>query len=327
MKKIKEEKQETNLIEEQNEKTEKKSVKIIKNVFNCIINVLIVVILVVSIIIAAMSITAKANNGMPSIFGYTIQSIQSPSMEGGSADFEGGDIKVGDLIIGKSTQFIFELEYEVGDIVTYMAIPEGGSADDPKVPICHRIIEVYEQGGERGYRTMGDNNGKPDQEKGDYSSYIRATDIGSVFYSKDYHGVKISGLGKALDFIQTKLGFFLCILLPMIIFFIIALIRVLLNFSLYRKERDAEMLENAEKEKEEAVKAAVAAALADKEDSAANAEADDLPKSPADMTPEQLEQFKQFMAFQQAQKAAESSADDSEPEPEAEQPSEETEEK
>lgn len=294
MKKEKADNKDLTTLENQPEVAESKTRKAIKTVFNVIVNILTVLILIISVLIAAMSITAKANNGLPSIFGYTIQSIQSPSMEGGSDEFPGGDLKKGDLIIGKATQFIYDRVYQKGDIITYMGLTE--DSGDVKVPICHRIIEVYNYNGYYTYRTMGDNNGRADQEEGDYAKYIRADEIGSVFYSEEYQGVKISGLGSILDFIQTKVGFFVCILLPMIIFFIVALIRVLINATIYRKEQEKEAKENAEKEKEEAVDAAVAAALAEKEKKSGD-------MTPEDMTPEQMEQFKQFLAFQEAQKS------------------------
>ena len=55
-----------------------------------------------------------------------------------------------------------------------------------------------------------------------------------------YTGTKIPGLGNVLSFIRTQLGFFLCILLPMIIFFIYEGIRVVINLLAYNKEKAIE---------------------------------------------------------------------------------------
>lgn len=52
--------------------------------------------------------------------------------------------------------------------------------------------------------------------------------------------MKIPGVGRFLSFIRTQLGFFLCILLPMIIFFIYEAIRVIMNIIAYNKEKALE---------------------------------------------------------------------------------------
>lgn len=261
----------------------KKSSKVLKTVLNTIINIMIVIVLVTSILIAVMSLSSKANNGMSVVFGHTIESIQTNSMKGGSKEFEGGDFSQGDMIISKFTNYIYTNEYKVGDIVTYRSDFDGDGFLDN---VCHRIIEVYDNNGVKCYRTKGDANNMADQEEGDYNSYLRATDIGSVFYSNDYQGKIIKGAGKVLDFLKTKQGFFLVVLLPMIIFFLYAVIRVVLTTMNYKKAK-------ADEDKEEAVKAAVAAALSEQQ--ANNKNGSDPTK---DLTPEQLEQIKKYMESQ-----------------------------
>ena len=59
-----------------------------------------------------------------------------------------------------------------------------------------------------------------------------------------YTGTKIGGLGYVLSFLRTQLGFFLCVLLPMIIFFIYEAIRVVLNVIAYNKEKALEEAKN-----------------------------------------------------------------------------------
>ncbi len=280
-----------------------KAKKVLKVILNTFINILIVVVLVVSLLIAVMALTSK-ETGVSKIFGFTIQTIQSNSMKGGSPDgYEGGDFEEGDLLIGKATDFSSQIEYEVGDIITYRAY------DSNKVMylMAHRIVDKVNIGdGFYRYQTWGDNrevSEVPDQLKEE--DYLSATDIASVLYSKDYHFTKIKGVGGFLDKLRNDRGFFfLVVLLPMIIFFMYALIRVVISTLNFKKEKTVEEKENAEKEKQEAVDAAVAAALA------AQNGADAKPAdAPADMTPEQMEQFKQFLAFQQAQKAQQTPAE------------------
>ena len=284
----------------ENEPTGKsKSKKVLTTILNVVINILIVFVLIVSLLIAVMALTSK-ETGISTIFGFTIQTIQSDSMKGGSPDgYEGGDFEKGDLLIGKSTDFSFDAEYEVGDIITYRAI----NSNKEYYFMAHRIVDkIKGDDGAYHYQTWGDNrkvSEVPDQLSED--EFLPAYDIGSVLYNKDYHCTVIKGLGGFFDKLKTdKLFFFLIIMLPMILFFLYALLRVILNAKNYKKSK-------VEEEKEEAVKEAVAAALADKEKNNG--------ATPDEMTPEQMEQFKQFLAQQEAQKAALASAETTEEAP------------
>ena len=97
-----------------------KGKRIIKAILNAIINVLIVIVLITSILIAVMSLTSKSS-GISTIFGYTIQPIQSDSMKGGSPDgYPEGDFGQGDLMIAKATDFDPNAEYDIGDIITFV---------------------------------------------------------------------------------------------------------------------------------------------------------------------------------------------------------------
>lgn len=263
----------------------KKSVGL--KILNTVINVMIVLVLIVSIVIAAMALSSKAGGGISTLFGYTIQPIQSDSMKGGSPDgYPSGDFGQGDLMIAKSTGFDLNAEYELGDIVTFRT---KDSTTGEYMLISHRIVDIVKNSnGMNTYQTQGDNREtSPVPDQSEPKDYIMASEIGSVYYNASYQGKILKGWGAPLDFLRTQLGFFLVVLLPMIIFFLYELIRVVLNFSNYKKAK-------ADEDKEQAVKEAVAAAKAERG-------MNDLPESLTDMTPEQLEQFKQFMAQQNAQ--------------------------
>ena len=243
--------------------------KVFKSILNTVINILIVAVLVISIVVAALALTSKSS-GISTIFGYTVQVIVSDSMAGGSDEYPGGDFARGDVIIGKATKFDANRTYEVGDIITYKGYLEGFE-DMGMQLICHRIVDVQVVDGVMYYQTQGDNTEicmVPDQESID--DYIIGSSIGAVFHAKDYDGIKLAGVGKVYEFINSQLGFFLCILLPMIIFFLYVLIKVVINFVEYKKAKEDE-----EKEK-------------------------NAPKTPQ-MSNEEYEQFKQFMAFKNAQ--------------------------
>lgn len=273
-------------------KAPSKGKRVVKAIFNTIINILIVLVLVVSLLIAVMALTSKAS-GISTIFGYTVQPIQSDSMKGASPDgYKGGDFAKGDLMIAKATNFDEKATYDVGDIITFKSQDSNGNI----MLISHRIVDVVKgQDGSSSYQTWGDNREvaqAPDQNN--VSEYLRASDIASVYYSANYQGKMIKGLGNVLDFLRTQMGFFLAVLLPMIIFFLYALVRVVLSATNYRKSK-------AEEDKKVAVDAAVAAALA--QNQSGNTENAAASSAPSGMSAEELEQFRQFQEFQKMQKA------------------------
>ena len=267
--------------------------KVVKAIFNTIINILIVLVLLTSLFIAVISLTSKST-GISTMFGYTIQPIQSDSMKGGSPDGYGGkDFQKGDLVIAKATNFDPGAKYAVGDIITYKT----QDTDGKDLLMSHRIVDAVEKDGVSRYQTWGDNREMaqvPDQRSVD--EYLTASDIASLYYSSNYQGIVLKGWGAPIDFLKTQQGFFFVVLLPMIIFFMYALVRVVLSATNYRKAK-------ADEDKDEAVKAAVAAALAEKGVQPDDAQAVANTAAPAGMTAEQMEQFRQFQEFQKMQKA------------------------
>lgn len=232
----------------------KKGVKIAKTVLNVFVNVLIVLVLIVSVVIATLALTSKANGGVPQVFGRSFHTIMSPSMEGGSEEFDGGDYKVGDLVVGKTTGRDPEAVYEIGDIVVYLT--KNNEMPDGVEMVCHRIIARDNVNGRFLYTTKGDNNDAADSEP------HSAGDIVAVCYDKDYNAKVIRGFGNVMNFIRSPKGFFIVILVPMIIFFLYAILRVVINSMNYKKAKAEEAAEDAEVQKQAEIDAAVKAALA-----------------------------------------------------------------
>ena len=315
----------------QNKPERSKGAKIALKIANIVINVLIVVVLLTSILIATLALTSKANGGIPTIFGYTVQTIQSNSMKGGSPDgYEGGDFEAGDIVIGKKVEFDPSVKYQVGDIITFNSYLEGDK-EAGKQLLCHRIINVVDRTAEGGfvyYQTQGDNRmvaQVPDQKE--EADYIIGADIVSVVYTSDYDGKIIRGMGGFLDYIRSSQGFFLVVLLPMIIFFLYEIIRVVMNAINYRNAKAKEEIQQTKEEQQAAIDAAVKAALAaaGKTDAPAAPAEDSAPEAPADAAPaadaaadlpadaakapemsaEEYEEFKRFMAFKKAQEKEE----------------------
>lgn len=210
--------------------------KTIKKILNIIVDVIVILIMIVSILTVVLSLTSKSS-GVPNILGVAPLSVQSNSME--DTFFEG------DLLLSQVTNDPGET-YEVGDIVTFPIEINGES-----VLNTHRIVEVIEDENITYYKTQGDNkdtNPVPDEDLQSASTIVAK-----------YTGTKISGVGNVLTFIRTQLGFFLCVLLPMIIFFVYEAIRVVMNIIAYNNEKALnaakESVQNSELTEEQKKKA------------------------------------------------------------------------
>lgn len=195
--------------------------KVLKRIVNIFVDILVVLILMVSLIVVTLSLTSKSS-GVPNIFGIAPLSVQTESME--------DTINPGDLIFCSLTDI--EDEFQKDDIVTFPIELNG-----EQVLNTHRIVEVVEDDNIIYYKTQGDNketNPEPDKDLQTSSTIVAK-----------YTGTKIPGLGNVLSFIRTQLGFFLCILLPMIIFFIYEAVRVVMNLMAYSKEKAFEEAQSA----------------------------------------------------------------------------------
>lgn len=168
--------------------------KALKKIGTVFIDAIIIVLVLLSIIISISSITAKANGGVPDLFGYTPFSVQTNSMK--------PTINKGDYI------FVEDCDtnaLEVGDIVTYFTIIDGS-----RVINTHRIVNVFDNNGVISYQTQGDNkdtNPEPDE------TLLAPGDVVGKFT-----GTKIPVMGSVLDYLSTQMGFFLVILLPVLLF-------------------------------------------------------------------------------------------------------------
>lgn len=236
--------------------------KVVKRIINIIIDIIVVLILAVSVLIVTLSLTSKSS-GVPNIFGIAPLSVLTGSME--------DTINPGDLIFSEVTNDP-SYEYKKGDIVTFYKDIDGNSELN-----THRIVEVVKDENITYYRTQGDNkktNPEPDEELQTSSSIVAK-----------YTGTKIGGVGNFLSFIRTQLGFFLCVLLPMIIFFVYEAIRVILNVIAYNKEKaleQAKQVVNSAELTEEQKKKAIEEYLASIGENQDKAENEPEVQTPAD---------------------------------------------
>ena len=159
-----------------------------KKALKIVFNVIAWVVLIFALLITILVFSSDKNNGTASLLGYVPLTVESDSMK--------PTFKKGDLIISKEIDDINSLKK--GDVITFWTLIEG-----KKVKNTHRIAEVLNDNGSVGFITRGDANNVDDT----YTVY--AGDI-----IGQWKGAKIGGFGKVMDFLRTKTGFFICILLP-----------------------------------------------------------------------------------------------------------------
>lgn len=209
-----------------------------KKVINIVVNVVLVIAIILAAICTFISFVTTSGNGVPSIFGLRLLSIQTKSMY---PTFDAGD-----LIISVKVDDPRELRPEQ-DIITYWTIIDG-----ERVLNTHRIVNVYDGGGYMIFETKGDGNNNIDPLTVHESELIGK------------YKFKITGVGKFFDYLQTSQGFLLIVLIPVLIFFIFHLIqffRVLFEYQniknrlKYEQERGkAEDVAQQQKEEMERLK-------------------------------------------------------------------------
>ena len=160
-------------------------------------NVLAWIVLIFALLITIMVFSSSKNNGVAHLFGYMPMAVESDSMK--------PTFKTGDLIICKEIDDYSSIKEN--DVITFWTTIQG-----QRVKNTHRIVEIIDQDGVVKYVTKGDNNPVNDEDVISQGAIIgRWTDV------------KLPLVGKLMDFLRTKTGFFICIVIPMAIFFLFEL--------------------------------------------------------------------------------------------------------
>ncbi|MBR5559106.1 MAG: signal peptidase I [Oscillospiraceae bacterium] len=179
-----------------------------KKIANTVINVILVISIILAAVCTYVSFVSTSGNGVPSVLGARVFSIQTESMY--------PTLEPGDLILDKGIKDTADLE--VGDIITYWTVING-----ERVLNTHRIVEIYDGGGHLIFETQGDNNTVSDPLTVHESEVVG-----------QYTGKKIDGLGKVFDYLQTSTGFLIVVVIPVAIFFLYHLVqffRVLFEYN------------------------------------------------------------------------------------------------
>lgn len=174
-----------------------------KKVLKVIVNVVVWIVLILALLITIMVFSSGRNNGVANLMGYIPMTVESDSMK--------PTFVKDDLIICKEVDDIYTLKE--GDVITFWTIIDG-----KKVKNTHRIVSVNEFEGTRSFVTRGDNNNQDDTLPA-YAGDI----IGK------WTEVRLGGFGKVMNFLRTKTGFFICIVIPMAIFFLVELYKFIVT--------------------------------------------------------------------------------------------------
>ncbi|MDD6265674.1 MAG: signal peptidase I [Clostridia bacterium] len=217
-----------------NEKSNAVKKPVWKRVISIVIDIILVVYLLFSVCVVLMSLSTS-KNGVPTVFGYTVNSIKSPSME--------PLFYRGDLILCKTD--VKEDNLSKGDIIAFWGedVNKDGSPDI----IVHRITDIEGKGSSMIITTKGDDNPGPDEQTLAYDKIIAR-------YSREGKddGILIKGGGKVIDFIISSNGILFLLVIPLALFFFYALfkfVKALVEYKYSKNITNGDNLTEAQKQK------------------------------------------------------------------------------
>ena len=209
----------------------------IKKIAETSVNVLIWIVVAISLLITILVFSAQGSeDGVPSLFGKSLVTIETGSME--------PTYNSGDLVFMTKLSNEEKGNLKPGDIITYFA-PIDINNDGQKGDInTHRIVSIDEASGT--VKTKGDNP-VTNPVADDYTVHLSSI-IG--YCTEDG---RVGGLGAVIGFLRSSLGFFLCIVLPLILFFLYELYRFIMLIASERAKRAPVSTETEEEIKRRAI--------------------------------------------------------------------------
>ena len=178
-------------------------------VASTITTIVLILAILIAILCSYTAFVTKAGNGVPSLFGIRPFSVQTDSMK---PFFEQGDLIIDKVVDPK--------ELKVGDVITFWTVINGY-----RVLNTHRIVNIKDYGNYLYFDTKGDANPIAD------TTGVHQNEIVGKYVTH------IPKVGKFIDFLQTSKGFFICIVVPVAIFFIYQLIVFIKTLTAYNTEK------------------------------------------------------------------------------------------
>ena len=157
-------------------------------------------------ILTFVSTNADKNDGVPAIFGKSVVSVQSPSMDG---DKE-GSFKQGDMLFVDKVTQDEAWDLDEGTIIVYRApIDINGDGETGDIN-THRIVRKWTtEGGIVYFKTQGDAEAEDTYD-------LRYSNVIAVYNGHS----RLRGMGAVADFLKSSIGFLLVVVLPMALFFL-----------------------------------------------------------------------------------------------------------
>lgn len=174
-----------------------------KKALKIIGNIILWLIVILAFLTTLLVFSSSNSGGVPQIFGFIPLTVESQSM---SPTFNEGD-----LIICKQIDDASSLKE--GDVITFWTIIDG-----KKVKNTHRIVSVNNSENSLSFITRGDNN-PVDDEIPAYQADL----IGK------WTNIRLASAGNIMAFLRTRVGFFVCILIPMALFFLFELYKFIVT--------------------------------------------------------------------------------------------------
>ncbi|MGM9879124.1 MAG: signal peptidase I [Bacilli bacterium] len=204
-----------------------------KNIINRILKIIssaifvILVLLIILIIFYIVRVNFLASNDKLGDVKINFYTILTQSMY--------PTIKAGDVVITYKDD---NNKYNAGDVITFISDQNGG------ITVTHRINEVFDVNNSYSYKTKGDNNNAPDNEiiSGDNV-------LGKVV-------MKIPKAGYIQQFLVSKTGWIVAVILPclgIVIYDILKVILIALGIKSVSKPKDDERTKKARKKLKEVV--------------------------------------------------------------------------
>lgn len=157
------------------------------------------VLLFIFALLLFFGVSSKITGDHPTIFGQRMLIVLSGSME--------PKIQTGSVVFDNPNFSIAQLK--VGDIITFVP------PTDPNILITHRIYRIVSQKGQEAFMTKGDANAVPD-------GWI----IPTKNVVAEYDHFTIPYLGYYLEFLQTKIGIGLMLIVPGLLLIITQVIQL-----------------------------------------------------------------------------------------------------
>lgn len=156
-------------------------------ILGTVISIILIPILIINVSLIIKSYTNS--DEVPNLGGYFPLIVLTDSMN--------PEIVGGDLIICHTIE---AEEIKTGDVISFFDPVGNGTSI-----VTHRVIEIINDSGEIEFRTRGDNNNAEDK------TLVPAENVVGIYINR------IGGLGKVALFMQSKTGFVVSVILPVLL--------------------------------------------------------------------------------------------------------------